>query len=50
MNSDDPNTQNVSRCIEMADFHFKNNGTVEDLTRQVELVLEGLQDCMTIRF
>lgn len=39
MESHDPNAQNISKCIEMADFHFTNNGTIEDLIRQVEVVL-----------
>jgi dephospho-CoA kinase len=42
MNSADPNAQNVSKCIEMADFRLTNNGTVEQLNQQVEEVLEGI--------
>ncbi len=42
MTSDDPNKQNLSKCIEMADFVFYNNGTVEDLYTEVEKVLKQL--------
>jgi dephospho-CoA kinase len=43
MNSDDPNAQSISRCIQMADFHFTNNGTIEQLNKQVEMILEEIQ-------
>lgn len=39
MDSEDPNAQNVGRCIQMADFHFLNNGTIDQLNQQVEEVL-----------
>jgi len=39
MTSDDPNKQNLRYCIDHADFRFDNNGTVDDLGRQVEEVL-----------
>jgi dephospho-CoA kinase len=39
MESLDPNSQNVGKCIELADFHLLNNGTIEQLNRQVEEVL-----------
>lgn len=42
MDSDDPNKQNLRRCIEMADFRFDNNGTVDDLNRQVVEVLKQI--------
>ncbi|MGI6718059.1 MAG: AAA family ATPase [Bacteroidales bacterium] len=32
----DPNKQNLGKCIEMADFHLTNNGTVEELYEQIE--------------
>ena len=41
MNSTDPNKQNLKKCIEMADHTFKNNGTFEDLKREVEKFLGG---------
>ena len=40
MMSNDPNKQNLKRCIEMADYVFKNDWTVEDLYRRVAKVLE----------
>jgi dCMP deaminase len=42
MNSDDPNKQNLKKCIELSDFSFENNGSIEELCRQVELVLEQI--------
>ena len=39
MESLDPNAQNISKCIELADYHFSNNGTIEQLNQQVEEVL-----------
>lgn len=42
MSSDDPNHQNLSRCMQMADHVFLNNGDFEDLYRQVETVIHQL--------
>jgi dephospho-CoA kinase len=42
MSSDDPNAQNVGKCIELADFHFTNNGTIEQLNLQVEAVVDEI--------
>lgn len=42
MISTDPNTQNLSKCIELADYKLWNNGTMEQLNRQVEEVLERI--------
>jgi dephospho-CoA kinase len=39
MDSDDPNAQNLSKCLELADYKLWNNGTMEQLNRQVEEVL-----------
>jgi len=39
MNSSDPNKQNLKACILEADFVLNNNGTKEDLFRQVENTL-----------
>jgi dephospho-CoA kinase len=42
MASADPNKQNLSRCIEMADYQLNNNGTIEDLQSQIESILHEL--------
>jgi len=39
MNSTDPNKQNLRKCIEMADYTFENNNTIEQLYTEVERVL-----------
>ncbi len=39
MNSNDPNKQNLRKCIEMADYTFENNNTIEQLYTEVERVL-----------
>ncbi len=35
MNSNDPNKQNLSKCIAMADFIFQNNSSIQELFRKV---------------
>ena len=42
MNSADPNAQNLKECMELADFKLWNNGTIEQLNRQIEEVLKDL--------
>jgi len=52
MNSTDPNAQNIGQCIKLADFKLWNNGTMEQLNRQVEEILleiRGAWDCKTVR-
>ena len=44
MTSTDKNSQNISKCIEMADFKFNNDGTTEELFEQVDRVIEELND------
>ncbi len=39
MNTDDPNKQNLSKCIAMADFVFNNNNNLQTLHKQVDEVL-----------
>jgi|LZCG01.1.fsa_nt_gb dephospho-CoA kinase len=39
MDSEDPNKQNLKKCIEMSDYLFQNNGSIEDLYLEVEKVL-----------
>ncbi|NVO21545.1 MAG: AAA family ATPase [Bacteroidetes bacterium] len=40
MDSQDPNKQNLRRCIEMADVIFRNNTSIDDLIQQVSAALE----------
>lgn len=40
MESDDPNKQNLKRCIEMADFVIDNNGKLEELNFKLEEILK----------
>ena len=42
MISEDPNKQNISKCIEIANYKFENNGSLEELHSQVERVLEEI--------
>lgn len=37
--STNPGVQNLQACIRQADFQFKNNGSMEDLYRQVDSAL-----------
>ncbi len=39
MTSTDPNKQNLSKCIEMADFVLNNNGSVEELLGQLNNII-----------
>jgi dephospho-CoA kinase len=39
MTNTDPSKQNLSACMEMADYTFTNNGTLEDLYQQIEIVI-----------
>ncbi|HAQ64650.1 MAG TPA: hypothetical protein DCR43_02145 [Bacteroidales bacterium] len=39
MQSTDPNHQNLAECIRQADYTFSNNGTLEELHRNIEEVL-----------
>ena len=40
MSTTDPNKQNLSECIKMADFILLNNGTKKELIMQLDKVLE----------
>lgn len=42
MDSIDPNHQNLRKCIEMADFQLYNNGSINELTRDFEMILNKL--------
>ena len=39
MQNEDPSKQNVAKCIQSADFVFTNNGTIEELHKQIEDVI-----------
>ena len=43
MSTNDPNKQNLGKCIKMADFVFYNDGAMEDLFKQVEIVLKKIE-------
>jgi dephospho-CoA kinase len=42
MHSDDPNKQNLRACITLADRVFMNNGTLEDLHKQIDEVMNRI--------
>ena len=42
MNTSDPNKQNLKACIKQADFLLLNDGSKEDLFREVEKVLQQI--------
>ncbi len=42
MTSDNPYKQNLSKCIQLADFILTNNGSVVELQKQCELILDNI--------
>jgi len=42
MNSKDSHSQNIFACIKQADYHLKNNGSFEDLYKQINKIFEDL--------
>jgi dephospho-CoA kinase len=40
MESDDPNKQNLKKCIELADFVIDNNGNLDELNSKIEEILK----------
>lgn len=42
MNSSDPNKQNLQRCREMANFTLDNDGSIEDLHKKTEEILNEI--------
>jgi dephospho-CoA kinase len=42
MTSTDPNNQNLKKCREMADFVFRNDGSINELYEKVEEVLREI--------
>ena len=41
-NNDDPNKQQLSRTMEMADYNIDNSGTLEELEAQVNRIISSL--------
>lgn len=42
MTSKNPNEQNLSRCMELADYKVDNNGTIEELNTKIEEILNKI--------
>ncbi len=42
MTTSDPNKQNLSKCIQMADYRFDNNGDITSLYAQVDLTVQRI--------
>ena len=42
MTSNDPNKQNLSACMKLADYHFTNNGSFDELYQQIDKVIETI--------
>ena len=42
MNTTDPNKQNLSECIRLADFKLTNNGSIDKLQQQLQEVLKTI--------
>jgi dephospho-CoA kinase len=43
MNNSDPNKQNISKCIEKADFKIDNNSDIRHLELQIEKILKEIR-------
>lgn len=43
MQNNDPNKQNISKCIELADYYIENNGTFQQLYDQIDRVLKEIK-------
>jgi dephospho-CoA kinase len=43
MSNTDPNKQNLSACMQLADYRFLNNGSFDLLYRQIDGVLEKIK-------
>jgi hypothetical protein len=41
MNSSDPNKQNIAACMQLADYTFTNDGSLEELYKEIDVVLEN---------
>ncbi|MDD5571017.1 MAG: AAA family ATPase [Bacteroidales bacterium] len=42
MQNSDPSMQNISKCVEMADFVLTNNGTIEELENKTEKIISKI--------
>lgn len=43
MSSVDPNKQNINACMQLADFKFMNNGTLDELYKELDEVLDKIK-------
>jgi dephospho-CoA kinase len=43
MISDDPHKQNLARCIDMSDYRFDNNGSINQLLEKVKKVMDKIK-------
>jgi dephospho-CoA kinase len=43
MHSDDPNKQNLSACIEQADYVISNNQSINELENKIEAIISMIQ-------
>ncbi|MDR1112860.1 MAG: AAA family ATPase [Bacteroidales bacterium] len=46
MVSANPNRQNLSKCMEQADFRLNNNGDFQELYRQIDTIIAGINSHM----
>jgi len=44
MKNEDPNKQNISKCIELADYYIENNGTFQQLYDQVDAIMKEIKE------
>lgn len=44
MFSENPNKQNLSKCMELADFVIENNGSIEELKEKIKEIIEQISN------
>ncbi len=44
MHSDDPNKQNLSACINQAEYIVSNNGSIKELEKKIDKILTRIQN------
>ncbi|MEZ5148724.1 MAG: AAA family ATPase [Bacteroidales bacterium] len=44
MTTDDPNKQNLRKCIDLADFVIMNNGSIMELHDQIDLIISNFDN------